>query len=171
MDDLVNFPSTPQEKFLIMLVERVGNLEETMFKTMDMINDIRKFLMTNVIRGCVYLPSGFDVDKTILDKIVAAVQENKFIMVERAWVIVRTISASDKNMSIYLQVKDPVIVGQVSESMNQYMLRALKFTSMFRVQPWLADNVCTLDEMEKGGGVCSEGIYYGKPVVFYADFR
>lgn len=167
MDELV--ASTPQEKFMLMLAERVGNLEETLFKTMGMINDIRKFLMTKVLRGHMSLPSGFDVDKIILDKIVAAVQENQFVIVERAWVIVRTISSLDKYMSIYLQVKDPVIVGQVSESMNRHILRAIKITES-RAHPWLADDVSTLEELDKGGGVCREGMY-GKPVVLYADLR
>lgn len=167
MDDLV--ASTPQEKFMLMLAERVGNLEETMFKTMGMINDIHKFLMTKVMRGNINLPSAFDVDKIILDTIVAAVQENKFIVVERAWLIVY----HNQNISIYLQVKDPVIVGQVSASMNRHILRALNSTTSLNItesHTWAADDVSTLDEMEKGGGVCSKGIY-GKPVVLYADFR
>ena len=76
-DDFASF--TPQEKFMMMLAERVGTLEETMHKMMHMMGDVHKFMVTKSIRSYFDMPMHVHVDAAILPRIVAAVQKDKFL--------------------------------------------------------------------------------------------
>lgn len=134
--------ATPQERFMLMIAERVGSLETTIGKMAIMLNDRVSCLMTESLRSHISIPKSIVVDTTILDKIVAAVQKLKFVVVKHAWVIVHPVSVYDINtsISVYLKLKESVIAEQVSPSMNEHLADDLGITGS-HVQPWAATYV------------------------------
>ncbi len=118
-----DFPAaTPQERFLCMLVERVGALEQTTNRIAVMLEDVHRFLMTDSLRCFMIEPDeGVAVDAALLEKIVAAVQKNARVVVKHA--LMTPFSTIDHRpaVSVYLKLKDSVVPGQVSPSLCEHI--------------------------------------------------
>ena len=162
--------ATSQEKFMLMLVERVGGIEDKMHTMMRMMSDIYKFMTTKFLRGSITVPKGLNIiDAALLPRIVAAVQKNEFVVVQHAWVIVHpsvypSVYSSElhTHVSVYLQLKENVIARLVTSSMNAHVVEDLGLKQS-HAQAWESTDLDIVANVCKGG-------MSGKPVVYEQTF-
>ena len=122
-DDLA--AATPQERFLCMLVERVGALETSVGRVAAMLEDVHRFLTTGALRCCfLELEDGVAFDAALLGRIVAAVQEDALVRVERAWMFRCGGTGIRPAVSVYLKLQESVIARRVSASMFDHVSAA-----------------------------------------------
>ena len=121
-DDLA--AATPQERFLCMIVERVGALETSVGRVAAMLEDVHRFLTTGALRCCfLELEDGVAFDAALLGRIVAAVQEDALVRVERAWMF-RLGVGGRPAVSVHLKLEESVVARRVSASMFDHVSAA-----------------------------------------------
>ena len=151
---------------MLMLVERVGDMEDKIHTMMRMMSDIYKFMTTKSLRGSITVPKGLHIiDAAILPRIVAAVQKNELVVVQHAWVIVHPSVYSSElhtHISVYLQLKENVVARLVTSSMNAHVVEDLGLKQS-HAQAWEST------ELDVVANVCKGGIS-GKPVVYEQTF-
>ena len=142
-----------QERYLMMLAQRVGKMEE-------MLVDLHKFLVTKAMRGTMpAVPSSTVIDESFLIKVVEALQRDPRVLVEHAWVIVHPpyYLPQVHSITVFLKLKKDVIASQVSADMSGHVGEALGIST------WTSACLASVDEMCKDGGT-------GRPQVYQKTF-
>ena len=116
--------ATAQERFLCMLVERVGALEASVGRVAAMLEDVHRFLTTGALRcDFLELEDGVAVDAALLGRIVAAVQEDALVRVGRAWMF-RCCLDGRPVVTVHMKLEESVVARRVSASMLEHVSAA-----------------------------------------------
>lgn len=136
---------TVHDKFLMMMNDRIGNMEESIFKLTEMFEDMMIHITDEYISTYMNLPIGIItiIDENFVNKIVTAIEKNKLIIVKKIWVIY-TVSRDYLNTSIYLKLKNPIIVKRMSVNINNNIIKALGLTSSYSSN-WHETSINTID--------------------------
>ena len=167
-DELV--VATSQEKFLMMINERVGMIEEKMFELHTLVSGISDFLMVDTLSCYISLPQAICsvVDDAFLEKFVVSVEKTPRVNVAETWVVVHAPhvlppSTAHRSVSVYMRLKKSVIVKQVADKMNAHIIKDFGFPGISYVQDWREASLTNIESVCLGGSG-------GKPDVFYKLF-
>ena len=146
MDDAIE-GATPQEKFLMMMNDRIGNMEETLFEMRNTMIELREYITTTIVGSCITLPKEAypAIDESIVDKVVAAVQTDARIIVDRAWVIFCDNGHDgDYHLTIKLQLEKRVVAKDVSAEMSEHIVTAL---GALYVHDWTSTTLAQVERL------------------------
>jgi hypothetical protein len=117
--------ATAEQRCLVMLVERVGALEDSMGRVVDMLGDLHRCMTTSYMYLAVpYIISG--TPETLAD-IVAAAQQNRLIVVKHAWLVCGpNLGGGYSGVDVFLQLETCVVADQVSGSISDDVGTALR---------------------------------------------
>jgi hypothetical protein len=121
--------ATAEQRCLVMLVERVGALEDSVGKVdarletlHRMIGDLHRCMTASYICSC--LPTTtMSGTPEMLASIVEAVQQDPLIVVEHAWLVSR---GGYMGTDVFLKLGKCVIAEQVSDSIRNHVAAALE---------------------------------------------
>ena len=152
-----------EQKFMLMLVERIGAIEEVVCRMQMMLTDLYEHLVHDLMFSSMNLPiDAFPDDaSTIADRVAAAIQEIDRVRVKHVWVVVHP-GLRPPPISIFVRLDKRIMVEHVSAAMNK------KLSIEFGVTPshFLKWNETSLECVEH----CLEGGLSGKPVVYEKSF-
>jgi hypothetical protein len=128
--------TTVQDRFLVMLNERVGNLEAGVHELRSMLADLGDAMTTIAVRTYLEVPHAAypAIDPAFLKKLVDAVQKTRCVVVDTAWIISPATWPTDPgphNLSIYLRLKARVVAAKVSDEMNEHLAAEFGLVSAY----------------------------------------
>ncbi len=149
--------ATLQEKFLMMMNDRIGNVEEKMHDIIGMMSDIHASLTTTSIRSDIIVPNSMHtIDAGFVDKMIAALERVPGILVAESWVILHktTIKLPDQCATVYLRLKKSIIIKKESMKMNERYLKEFNMP-YYSQMTWLETCLDNIDYfcLEKGNGM------------------
>ena len=109
--------ATVQERFLIMMHECIGKMQEEMHGFRGMLANITEFITTAHICTVLRPPADEVIDAAYFDQLIEAVQKTPRISVDALWAINRSYGGQRHHISVYVQLKERVMVQQVSREM------------------------------------------------------
>ena len=160
LDDISG--ATAQERFLVMINERVGDIEVAVREMRgdlreihDAVTNMANFLTTDVIGLFVEVPSSssstcVEIDVDFLARTIAAAQRTRGIAVATACAIVYPMREDMHAVTIYLQLHARVVVTQVSAELNECLIAEFALKSR-RMNSWTAASVAGLENEVAAG--------------------
>ena len=157
MDDAAE-PATA--KLLTMMNNRIGNIEESLSEMRQTMREVRDYMTTRIVMSCPHFPRERypEIDESIVDRVVTAVQQDARIVVERAWVILedRGDHRGDHFLIVSLQLGKRVIAKEVSNEMNEHLVNS--FGASY-VSEWRATSPAHVERMCIGARIKHEKMY------------
>jgi hypothetical protein len=130
--------ATTLERFMMMMNERIGGIEEAVLGIRDSLADLASFITTDVVVSHMTVLKSAHVDQTsFVRAVIAAVQKTPRVAVATAWAIVTDRGGDGNSVALYLQLKSRVVPLQVSDGMNESILLAFD-RAVCNLCPWLA---------------------------------
>ena len=124
---------TVQERFLLMMNERIGKIEDTL-------HDLREFITTDFVSTSLEMPRGSDViDAAFMKRLVLAVGKTRHVSVDAAWAAVYPpfgTSKTSTGIAFYAQLKTRIMVAQASAEMNTQIAAEFKLGHMWHPEDW-----------------------------------
>jgi hypothetical protein len=165
-DAIVDFETaTPQEKFMMMMNDRIGNVEETLHELREMMSSIYGFLTTKALNASFCRPqTGCLFNQSFLERLVTAIQRTPKVSVAEAWVIVYPVSThlGVYNASIYLRLKQDVIAKQVTNEMNEHIIDEFKFPIHSYPSAWTGTYLDNMDKICNASGISEKSSVFHK---------
>ena len=131
--------ATAQERFLIMMNERVGNIEVAVTELRDLMTNLHDFLTTDAAYCALDVPklSHAEIGPAFLDTFIEAMQKAHRVSVDAAWCSVHDHRESHKCI-IYVLLKNPVILSRVSREINVHLAAAFPFINepLLDIEEW-----------------------------------
>jgi hypothetical protein len=154
MDDLILLDellaATAQERFLVMINERVGGIEDAVREMRGTLADVAAFLTTDVASIHIHLPKSAcaDIDTAFLERTIAAVQRTRGVVVATAWAVlignVFGATSDYHTMSIYLRFKARLVLTNASEEMNDHLQVEFGLKNS-HLNPWSASSMVRIE--------------------------
>jgi hypothetical protein len=119
-DDIVDL--TPQDKFMMMMNDRIGKMEESIFELKCLILDT---MASDYMSMEFCFPrTTIDIFEVFLDRVKVVAEKSIGVLVANACVIVRKSAATRTNQegTIYLCLKNKIIVKTVSTEINKNLM-------------------------------------------------
>lgn len=141
--------ATIQEKILLMMNERVGQMENEMHKINTMLTNLHYFISSSIVSSFMTLPSAMEIDETFLDKVIDAVQNIPCVLVDTAWAVVlnNAFYGDNHHIRIFLKLEKPVLLKEVASEMTA---RIVQKTASNNVHEWSnSSNQEILNDMSK----------------------
>ena len=116
--------ATAQERFSIMMNERIGNLEESVKELRDLLSDIHGFLTTNVLFGVLSIPKRQRIqvdDPAFLDMFIDVVQKTRGVVVDAARCTIDNNLGDRHLVSVFIELKKPIVATCVSNEINEHI--------------------------------------------------
>ena len=160
-DDWPPAAASAQERFMIMMNERIGALESTLSELRDALRDgirdaLRGHVATTTVCNVMDVPAelltrGID-DAAFLNALVDAVQLTDGVVVQEAWCAVQrhAVQRNDGRVphhltSAYLRLESPIVASQASHEMNAHV-RAT-FANMRLVDDWQPTSLAIIRDL------------------------
>ena len=126
--------ATTQEKFMIMMNDRIGNIEEQLFKLTNMFETVIKYITDEYISTTMNIPTRLypNIDEDFLNKIVKGVDLTNHVKIKKIWILFSNISDYNNTIIIYIQLDKPIILNKLSSNINKYILSELNLSSSYR---------------------------------------
>jgi hypothetical protein len=134
--------ATVQERFSIMMNERIGNVEGAIRElrgaladVCDMLADVRDFVTTDVVYCTIDVPKMAhpEIGPAFLDRLIDAVQKTRRVDVDAA----RCSMYSEHDLhytTVFLHLKAPIILSRATHEMNEHIVAA--FPSLVSIHAW-----------------------------------
>ena len=150
-----DFPdASTQERFLMMMNERIGNIEETLYDLKAMVSNIAKFTTTDFITSFINLPRNVckDIDTAFVKRIIIAVEKTRHVQVKTAWVIDHNPKSYDRahSISIYLQLKEQVLLSSIYAEINANLRGEFEVGASY-FQMWHSSSLVDINNVQPGG--------------------
>jgi hypothetical protein len=108
--------ATAQERFLLMLVERIGALEVSIGKIGDRVEDLHRCMTANYVHTAMPTSNDVIVTPESLASVVAAVQQQNIdIVVEHAWLV-----KSNHFLDMFLKLQKSIVLDKVLLNINDF---------------------------------------------------
>jgi len=104
--------------------DRIGNIEETLHELKAMVFNIAKFTTTDFINLHAKIPRSVctEIDTNFLKRIIKAVEKTRHFKVKTAWIIIYKVNYTlYHQFSIYMQLKEHVVISSMSEEILQHL--------------------------------------------------
>ena len=117
--------ATVQERFLMMMNDRVGNIEVAIRELRDMFADLRDYTLTDTIHGSFEVPkiAHTEIGAAFLDTLVDAMQKAHRVVVDKIWCCVYD-HREFHLCCIHAVLKEPVALARASREMNLHVTNA-----------------------------------------------
>jgi hypothetical protein len=155
-DDWPPAAASAQERFMIMMNERIGALESTLSELRDALRDgirdaVRGHVATTTVCNVMDVPAelltrGID-DAAFLNALVDAVQLTDGVVVQEAWCAVqrRDGRLTHHLTSVYLKLESPIVASQASHEMSAHVKAA--FANMRLVDEWQPTSLAIIRDL------------------------
>jgi hypothetical protein len=121
MEDDLYAGATTQERFMMMMNERIGGIEEAVVKIGDAMSDMMYSFMDDVLVSSMVVATSMDIDATFVRRLAAAVQNTRRVAVSTAWASVHYGGGYTHTISVYLKLRAPVVASRVCEEMQRHV--------------------------------------------------
>ena len=165
-DDLAAIPAIPatsQEKFLMMINERVGTIDERLFELHTMVAGICEFLFVDTLSCYITTSLQQVIDDAFLEKMIDTIEKTSLVKVDEIWIIARPSSSSNAMSNVMYNIclclKNKVIAKQVAAKMKMHITD--EYPGISFVEDWRETSRKIIEHSCK----CK---LWGTPKVFYA---
>ena len=164
-DDIVDL--TPQDKFMMMMNDRIGKMEESIFELKCLILDT---MASDYMSMEFCFPrTTIDIFEVFLDRVKVVAEKSIGVLVANACVIVRKSTATRTNQEgyIFLSLEKKIIIKTVSTQINENLMAEFKLTHSYQLgcvdvtSSWVESSLIIKDRSKVISG-CTGGKLFDK---------